>query len=213
MTVPPDLLRRLVALPLLIGAASVFLSTPATATPPGVPTEPEARTMLAGLRLAPEGSMSGYSRDEFPHWDTVSGDCTVREVVLQRDGSDVATDSSCYPVSGRWYSPYEGGTYVAASDVDIDHVVPLAEAWRSGANEWSDDRRNAFANDLRGPQLIAVRDTVNQTKGDQSPDQWKPPRTAYWCTYARMWIDTKSYWELSITSGERSTLSSMLDRC
>lgn len=169
--------------------------------------------MLAELAIAPEGSQSGYSRDRFPHWTTVSGTCNTREWVLRRDGEGVQTGSDCQPTSGTWPSPYDGATWSNASDVDIDHVVPLAEAWRSGASEWTQSQRQEFANDLDGPQLIAVTDNVNQAKGDQSPDQWKPPLMSYWCVYSSMWVDVKNTWELAATSTEAATLDDMLDTC
>jgi len=80
--------------------------------------------------------------------------------VLNRDGTDLVIGSDCYPTQGEWYSPYDGATWTAASDVDIDHVVPLSNAWRSGASSWTEDRRRQFANDLANPQLIAVTDNV-----------------------------------------------------
>jgi hypothetical protein len=83
----------------------------------------------------------------------VSGACNTREQVLKRDGTGVVTDSSCAATSGTWYSPYDGATWHAASDVDIDHMVPLAEAWRSGAWAWTTAQRQAYANDLGGPEL------------------------------------------------------------
>ncbi|GLY67356.1 hypothetical protein Atai01_39750 [Amycolatopsis taiwanensis] len=97
--------------------------------------------------------------------------------------------------------------------MDIDHIVPLADAWRTGASSWTTAERQSFANDLSDPQLIAVTDNVNQAKGDQSPDTWKPPLTSYWCTYAEMWIAVKHKWDLTVNSAEKSALSSMLDRC
>lgn len=72
--------------------------------------------------------MTGYSRDEFPHW-IESGGCSTRETVLARDGSNVVQDSSCAATSGTWRSPYDGATQTSASDLDIDHMVPLANAW------------------------------------------------------------------------------------
>ncbi|NEE39872.1 HNH endonuclease, partial [Streptomyces sp. SID7982] len=95
------------------------------------------------------------------------GACDTREVVLKRDGTNVQQNSSCQATSGSWYSPYDGATWSAASDVDIDHMVPLAEAWRSGASGWTNAQRQSFANDLTRPQLIAVTDNVNQSKGDK----------------------------------------------
>lgn len=188
--------------------------SPALATPPGIPTTAAiAKSELAGLTVRADGSMTGYSRDKFPHWVTQSGTCNTREAVLMRDGTNVVTDSSCAATSGRWFSPYDGATWSAASDVDIDHIVPLAAAWRSGASSWTTARRQLFANDMSGPQLIAVTDNVNQAKGDQTPATWKPPLTTYWCTYAKMWVRTKHNWSLSVTSAEKTELTGMLGRC
>lgn len=192
---------------------TVGLAGVASATPPNIPTETTARSELAALTVATDGSMTGYSRDKFPHWITISGSCNTRETVLKRDGSNVVTDSYCAATSGSWYSPYDGATWTLASDVDIDHVVPLAAAWRSGASSWTTSQRQAFANDLSYPQLIAVTDNVNQSKGDQTPATWKPPRSAYWCTYAKMWTHVKYKYSLRVNSAEKSALSSMLDYC
>lgn len=92
-------------------------------------------------------------------------------------------------------------------------MVPLAGAWRSGADGWTAPRREAFANDLDGPELIAVTDDVNQSKGDRSPDQWMPPAAGYWCTYASMWIHVKSTWGLTATNAEVTALDQMLETC
>ncbi|GGS19913.1 HNH endonuclease family protein [Actinokineospora fastidiosa] len=205
--------RALLGSLLLSAAVTVGLAGSASATPPNIPSESTARAELSALRVASEGSMTGYSRDKFPHWITISGTCNTRETVLKRDGSNVRTDSSCYATSGSWFSPYDGATWYNPSDVDIDHIVPLAEAWRSGASSWTTSRRQAFANDLSNPQLIAVTDNVNQSKGDQDPSTWKPSRTAYWCTYAKMWVRTKYAYNLSVQSAEKSALSSMLNYC
>ncbi|RHZ58057.1 hypothetical protein CDV55_106375 [Aspergillus turcosus] len=182
-------------------------------TPPGIPSAATAESELAALTVAAQGSSSGYSRDLFPHWISQGGSCNTREVVLARDGTGVVKDSSCYPTSGSWYSPYDGATWTQASDVDIDHVVPLANAWRSGASKWTTSQRQAFANDLTNPQLMAVTDNVNQAKGDDGPEDWKPPLTSYYCTYAKMWVRVKYVYDLTITSAEKSALVSMLDTC
>ncbi|OSZ59048.1 hypothetical protein OQI_18460 [Streptomyces pharetrae CZA14] len=185
-------------------SASAALPTPVSAT--------TARTYLASLPVATE-DRTGYNRDLFPHWITQSGTCNTRETVLKRDGSGVVTDSSCAATSGSWYSPYDGATWTAASDVDIDHLVPLAEAWDSGADGWTTSRRQAFANDLTRPQLLAVTDNVNQAKGDQDPATWMPSRTAYHCTYVRAWVQVKYYYGLSVDSAEKSALQSHLAAC
>jgi hypothetical protein len=193
--------------------AATLVAGPADATPPNIPSRTTAQSELNALTVASQGSMSGYSRDEFPHWITISGACNTRETVLRRDGSSVVTNSSCTATSGSWFSPYDGATWTAASDVDIDHVVPLAEAWRSGASAWTTARRQSFANDLTHPQLIAVTDNVNQSKGDQDPSTWQPSVTSYRCTYARMWIGVKYYYDLTLQSSEKSALQIMLNNC
>ncbi|WP_435149453.1 HNH endonuclease family protein [Micromonospora aurantiaca (nom. illeg.)] len=185
----------------------------ASATPPGIPSKATAQSQLNALTVAAQGSTAGYSRDLFPHWITITGTCNTREQVLKRDGTSVVVNSSCAATSGRWYSPYDGATWYAASDVDIDHVVPLAEAWRSGASSWTTSRRQSFANDLTRPQLIAVTDNVNQSKGDQDPSTWQPPLTSYRCTYSKMWISVKYNWGLTLQSSEKSALQSMLNTC
>ena len=209
--------RRAAALAAAVGcavlAAVLPAPQPAAAAPPNIPSTSTAQAELAALTVAAEGSLTGYSRDLFPHWSTVSGACNTRETVLKRDGTGVVTDSSCAAVSGSWYSPYDGATWTAASDVDIDHVVALAEAWRSGASSWTTSRRQAFANDLTRPQLVAVTDDVNQAKGDKDPASWQPPRSSYRCTYAKMWIRSKYYWGLTAQPAEKSALQDMLQSC
>ncbi|KOX06660.1 hypothetical protein ADK66_22300 [Micromonospora sp. NRRL B-16802] len=203
-----------VVLATVAGAGLVGVSAqPASAAPPGIPSKATAQSQLNALTVAAQGSTSGYSRDLFPHWITISGSCNTREQVLKRDGTSVVVNSSCAATSGRWYSPYDGATWTAASDVDIDHVVPLAEAWRSGANSWTTSRRQSFANDLTRPQLIAVTDNVNQSKGDQDPSTWQPPLSSYRCTYSKMWITVKYNWGLTLQSSEKSALQSMLNTC
>ncbi|MGW3507049.1 HNH endonuclease family protein [Streptomyces sp. NPDC000994] len=187
--------------------------TTKSGTLPGVPTAAQAHTELAGLTVAPHGSMRGYSRSKFPHWAQQGERCDTREKVLERDGTGVKRDAECRAVSGRWVSVYDDKTFTKASDLDIDHLVPLANAWRSGANTWTQEQRKAFANDLTHPQLLAVSAASNRSKGDQGPDEWQPPSKTYWCTYARAWVSMKSTYELSVTDTEKTTLADMLGTC
>ncbi|MFI6303363.1 HNH endonuclease family protein [Amycolatopsis thailandensis] len=184
----------------------------AEGTAPAVSAD-EARKLLGTLQVAVRGVLDGYDRDKFPHWKTVSGSCNVREEVLKRAGENVGVNADCAPTSGSWRSPYDGETWRKASDVDVDHVVPLAHAWVSGAKSWDQARREQFANDLTGPQLLVVTDNVNQEKGDKAPDEWKPPLVSFWCAYATDWIVVKAAYGLSITVPERTALAGMLDRC
>lgn len=212
MTLHRSVRATLTAAP-LAALLTFGLVAPAEAEPPGIPAPDEASTMLGELTVAPEGSMDGYDRDKFPHWSEGSDGCDTRESVLKRDGENVEVGDDCYPTSGTWNSPYDGGSWTEPSDVDIDHVVPLAAAWRSGADEWTNDKREQFANDLEGPQLIAVTDNVNQEKGDETPATWMPPEAGYHCTYASMWIGSKHKWGLTITEEEKAALEEALGTC
>lgn len=206
----PVRLRGSLVAALVAVAAS---AAPAAATPANVPSAATAQTELNALTVAGESSMSGYSRDLFTHWITISGTCDARETVLQRDGTSVTTNSSCTPTGGSWFSPYDNVTVSPSSSVDIDHVVPLAEAWRSGAASWTPTTRRNFANELTWPQLIAVSASSNRSKGDQDPSTWQPPVASYRCRYARMWIRVKHRYALRVQSSEKSSLQSMLGTC
>ncbi|MFE1952651.1 MULTISPECIES: HNH endonuclease family protein [Streptomyces] len=185
----------------------------ATGTLPGMPTAQRARQLLTTLKVGPHGSMSGYSRSKFPHWAEQGEDCNTRETVLARDGKDVEKDAECRAVSGTWVSVYDDKTFTDASGLDIDHTVPLANAWRSGASKWTQEERRTFANDLTHPQLLSVSAASNRSKGDQGPDEWQPPAKSYWCAYARSWTAVKATYALTVTEAEKNTLTEMLDTC
>ena len=180
---------------------------------PAPPSAGESRDQLTKLTVAGPASMRGYDRDRFPHWSEQERGCTTRELVLRRDGTNVTVGDDCYPTGGRWYSVYDQRWLSDPSEVDVDHMVPLANAWRSGANRWTDDERETFANDLERGQLIAVSAASNRSKGDQDPSQWRPGNNDVWCDYARWWIDVKHHYELTITESERSALREMLGTC
>ncbi|NJP45644.1 HNH endonuclease family protein [Actinacidiphila epipremni] len=186
------------------GSASAALPTPIAAS--------TARSYLSGMTATAETHASTYNRDLFPTWITISGTCDTREYVLKRDGSGVTTDSACKATSGSWTSVYDGATTTTASSFDIDHLVPLAEAWASGAWSWTTAQRQAFANDVTRPQLLAVSASSNRSKGDRDPAEWLP-RASYQCTYARAWVQVKHYYGLSVDSAEKSKLSSILSGC
>jgi hypothetical protein len=200
------------AIVLGLTALSFAVAQRASAMPPGIPSRATAQSELDAFAVMTEGSMTGYSRELFPHWITVSGTCSAREAVLRRDGSGVTVDAACYPTSGSWFSEYDAVTLTTPSSVDIDHVVPLAEAWRSGASAWTTSRRQSFANDLADPQLIAVSAGSNRAKSDQDPSAWMP-RAAYRCTYSKLWIGSKHAWDLRLQATEKSALQAMLNSC
>jgi len=114
----------------LVSAAPTISLVLEARAPPNVPSKAEAQSQLAGLTVAAQGPQTGYSRDLFPHWINQAGTCNTRETVLKRDGTGVVTNDACVATSGSWFSPYDGATWSAASDVDIDHMVPLSNAWK-----------------------------------------------------------------------------------
>ncbi len=196
-------------------------SGPSTAPgAPAVPSPAAARKMLGKLEEAPVGSMAGYSREEFPHWaadgtvfgwNEPDGSCDVRDDALIRDGRGVEIDEDCSFTAGEWLDPYTSATLKDPEDVDIDHIVPLANAWRSGADDWNEGKREAYANDPGG--LLSVDDGANQAKGDKGPEAWRPPNADYRCEYARRWISVKHEWDLTVNTQEKAMLGEMLQEC
>ncbi|KAF9564331.1 hypothetical protein EC968_004571 [Mortierella alpina] len=198
---------------------AIVLAVVATAIAPTLAEVPTpisadiARSYLSELKVEPENNSPAYVRTKFRHWITISGTCNTRETALKRDGIRVVTDSLCAPTSGTWVSPYDGATWKEASDLDIDHVVPLKEAWVSGARLWTAEQRQAFANDLTQPQLMVVTDNVNQAKGDKDPAEWMPPLSSFHCTYLRAYVQVKHFYNLTVDSSEKNAISSKLAPC
>lgn len=217
-----DLRKPLIALAGLVlagvvlsGCSDITRQLQASAPPPrGIAPaggDDVVRAQLASLRIENPHPVGKYSRDRFGGgWANQGHNCDTREVVLRDQGLGVRTDAQCRAVSGSWRSPYDDKLWSRADQVDIDHVVPLGEAWASGAWAWSQDRRVQLANDLTDPQLIAVTASVNRQKGDKRPDQWKPPLVSFWHTYASDWITVKAKFGLTITAPEKSALELML---
>jgi hypothetical protein len=202
-------------LPVALAAAVLGGCTPVIGGEPAAPAPAasEATAQLDALPVATARPMTGYSRDRFPHWRKVDENCDVRDAVLKRDGTAVQASRTCKITKGSWFSAYDAKTYTDPDLIDIDHMVPLANAWRSGADGWTNDQRAEFANDLTRPQLLAVSRSTNRAKGDQDPSQWKPANRDYWCEYARRWIVVKSFWKLTVTEREKSALREMLGKC
>lgn len=132
--------------------------------------------------------------------------------MLVRDGHSVVTDSDCQPTSGRWYSAFDnvwwGGD---VSQISVDHMVPLSEAWKTGAADWTTSRRRAFANDVDSPQLWAVTVSSNSSKGDKDPSQWMPTNRAVHCDYVKAWVNVKYRYDLTVTRTEKSSIRSTID--
>jgi len=181
---------------------------------------------LVALTVTPRVHRTDYDRDAFgSSWrDTEHNGCNQRDDVLVRDAIAgtvrVGQQGSCDHdvLAGSWLDPYTGRRIdltdakepAQAQAVQIDHVVPLSEAWSSGAWSWSAERREQFANDLAG--LLAVDGPTNASKGDDDPAAWRP-RKAYQCAYARRWITLKATWQLEVDVSEERALAEMLGTC
>ena len=184
-------------------------TTQAPTTPPPAPSDP------VGLRIEPE-HVGGYDRDLFADWYDADRDgCNTRKEVLIAESLDpVQIGSGCSISGGRWFSIYDNVETTDSSKFDIDHMVPLSEAWDSGAWNWNADQRKHFANDLDQPFfLIAVTASSNRSKGDRDPAQWMPPNASYHCTYVRIWIEIKRAWDLSVDQAEHDYLARKLASC
>nr|WP_145491983.1 MULTISPECIES: DUF1524 domain-containing protein [Streptomyces] len=206
--------RALFGLPATALLLTVVAAAPALADPPAPPSAATARAELSALTVATPHSMDGYARDKFDIWASQPDGCTTRQEVLARDGKNVQDKpGSCQPSSGTWYSVYDDTTVTTVANATIDHMVPLAEAWRSGADVWSADQRKAFGNDLKDPQLLIASESSNSSKSDSGPADWKPTNHAFWCTYSKDYVHIKSVWKLTTTDKEKAALSSMLDTC
>ena len=148
----------------------------------------------------------GYKRELFKHWTDDDGDsCNTREEVLIAESrSQAQVDPyGCKVIAGDWFSEYDGVMHTDPSDLDIDHFIPLKEAWDSGAWAWSPAQRQKFANDMSDPRsLIAVTAGQNRSKGDKDLSNWLPPRKEALCTYVAAWVAVKARWKLSMDPSE-----------
>jgi hypothetical protein len=219
----------LVVVLVLAACTTSVSSTRTSGVPPASspPSAGRARALLDRLvvRPRPQGT-EGYHRDAFgSDWvDTDHDGCNQRDDVLLRDAvlgsTRVGQQGACDHdvLAGSWHDPYTGRTLTfadlkdlhQAEAIQIDHVVPLAEAWVSGARRWSRDRREVFANDL--DELLAVDGPTNMSKGDGDPASWRP-RKGYQCAYARRWIAVKVRYRLTIDPSEKAALQQMLGYC
>ncbi|MFE4196504.1 S-layer homology domain-containing protein [Paenarthrobacter sp. NPDC056912] len=191
----------------LTASAAVFLPQTATASDTA-----SVSTLFSSLTVAPETN-SGYNRDLFQHWVDADHDgCDTRSEVLQQESlTPVTFSSGCTVATGKWDSWYDGGSWTNASDVDIDHLVPLAEAWGSGANAWTAEQRRDYANDLTlDVALEAVTDNVNQSKSDRDPAEWMPPLAGTSCEYATDWVLVKYRWQLTTDQAESTAISTAI---
>jgi hypothetical protein len=209
--------------------AASLATTPAATPAPGSSTSSPATTstsaalaQLAGLAVKGPAPMTGYSRAKFgPAWaDEDHNGCDTRNDVLRRDLTDTtlkAGTHGCVVLTGVLVDPYTARTIdftrgsSTSTAVEIDHVVALADAWRTGAQAWSPARREQYANDPL--VLLAVDGPTNEAKGDGDAATWLPPNKAYRCTYAARQVTIKSTYSLWVTPAEHDALERILHAC
>ncbi len=199
--------------------AAAGATDPATdASSAATATSPPSLVKQPAIASVPN-DIPAYNRDEWRHWSDADGDCqnTRAEVLISESLSAVTftpASGGCTVSTGLWIGPFTGRSFTQASDVDVDHMVPLKNAHDSGGWAWSAQKKKEYANNLSNVQhLVAVDDGSNQAKGARGPEEWMPPLAAYWCQYAADWIEVKNVWGLSATVVEWTALQSMLTTC
>lgn len=200
-----------------------------THTPEIAPEIAEALAALDSLEVKGRAPKTGYEREEFGQaWsDDVTVEfghngCDTRNDILRRDldpESLVLKEGThdCVALSGTLHDPYSGqdiefqrGAQTSRA-VQIDHVVPLADAWQKGAQQWSPEKRRDFANDARN--LLAVDGPLNQQKGAGDAATWLPPNKGFRCEYARRIVEVKAAYEIWVTAAEKDALRRLLNAC
>ncbi|MEU2763222.1 HNH endonuclease family protein [Streptomyces sp. NPDC007094] len=196
-------------------------STTGTTAPSGAPggaPDKGGLPLADAIRKIPvaEEQRTGYERDSFKHWvDEDDDGCQTRQEVLIAEAVTVPKQGDrCAISGGSWTSYYDEVEVTDAKKLDIDHMVPLAEAWDSGAHDWTPERREAYANDLGSERsLVAVTAKTNRSKADKDPAAWMPPAESATCTYLVDWTATKLRWNLSADETEQAALLELAEPC
>jgi len=193
-----------------VGGGSTTTSEAVAPTTSTLAGDAAAAAWIDRLVVQPESTDKGYERALFEQWIDADGDgCDTRcEVLAAERRSDLPG------LDSGWLSIYDGYSTDDSTELDVDHVVALAEAWRSGASAWDAGRRRDFANDLDEPDaLIAVTASTNRSKGDRDPAEWQPPNHAAWCQWALGWARTKVRWGLTADEAEVRALRNIVAGC
>jgi hypothetical protein len=170
---------------------------------------------LAELQVKGRAPKSGYSRAQFGSgWkDTDRNGCDARNDVLARDFSNETTNNGCVVMGGDWTDPYSGIAYTFThrpSELDIDHIVALSDAWQKGAQQWTSNKRKLFANDPLN--LAATVAAINRSKGDKDAASWLPPLKSFRCRYVARQIAVKRKYGLWVTAAEKSAMTTVLSK-
>lgn len=182
----------------------------------------KARKQLKELRVKGRAPRTGFDRDNFgPAWaDVDRNGCDTRNDILKRDLTDETFrpgTHDCVVLTGVLDDPYSGKTIKfkrgqdTSMEVQIDHVIPLSDAWQKGAQQWSADKRKELANDPLN--LLAVDGPLNNQKSDSDAATWLPPRKAYRCAYIARQVAVKAKYDIWLTAAEKTAMEGILDKC
>ncbi|MFE9468834.1 HNH endonuclease family protein [Streptomyces virginiae] len=197
--------------------AAAHAAEPAAPAGAAVPQVMPIGVAVSALPIATE-DRTGYQRSSFRHWNTganPSDGCNTRmEVLIAEAVQAPEVGPGCTLTGGLWWSYYDEREVTPAGALDIDHMVPLAEAWDSGASGWTAARREAYANDLgQEASLVAVTARSNRQKADQHPAEWLPPSAEALCRYGAEWTATKLRWGLAVDELEQDRLLDIAAGC
>lgn len=183
-----------------------------THEPPDEPprVEPQRSPALAGD--------PPYDRHDWPHWIDADHDCQDTRTEALVAASEIPVtfvdDDRCEVASGRWRCPYTDAVVTDPRKLDVDHLVPLAEAHRSGGARWSKQRKTEYANDLADREhLIVVLAHANRSKGSRTITEWLPDEPGFRCEYVEAWLRVKHRWQLAVAAEEAATAEAFLVRC
>lgn len=217
-------LLALVVVSAVVVAALVLVAAPRAARARAAPIPgwlQSARLQLAHLPVRAAAPMTGYSREQFgPAWQDVDGNhCDTRDDILRRDLKQIVSKagSRCVVARGTLHDPYTGKTIAfvrgvgTSTAVQIDHVVALGDAWRTGAAAWAPARRLGYANSRL--VLLAVDGPANEAKGDDDASEWLPPQVTYRCRYVARQLSIKTHFRLWLTSSEHAAVAAVLAAC
>ena len=214
----------IVILALVVFAVVIYINTPKIieTIKPMIKSETKifsspAIDGLNELLIKGRSPKTGYSREQFgSDWNVTAG-CDTRNIILNRDLVDTTADENCKVVSGILNDPYTGKSIQfnrgsdTSSDVQIDHVVALSDAWQKGAQQFTQSKRIEFANDPL--ELLAVSGPANLQKSNGDAATWLPSNKSYRCSYVARQIAVKQKYSLWVTQAEHDAIESLLIKC
>jgi hypothetical protein len=208
---------------IVVFAFIIWMNIPSSVTPTVHPKPKNiantslAMDVLGSLDIKGRAPKTNYSREQFGNGWLTTGDCDTRNIILNRDLTNVVVDDKCDVVSGTLNDPYTGKIIQftrggsTSSAIQIDHVVALSDAWQKGAQQFTSEKRIELANDPL--ELLAVDGPANLQKSDGDAATWLPPNKSFRCQYIARQIAVKQKYKLWVTQAEHNTMMTILDKC